>query len=139
MLAMAMTELPVRQKGLCCELELPADRGWAAETAGLLKALADPTRLAMIWCLRRAQAPVCICDFTATFDLGQPTISHHVARLKAAGLVESEKRGLWIYYRLRDDLAPATVRLIDTLVADGPSTTARASSYGCAKARYWGP
>jgi len=110
---MAMIELPVRQKGLCCELELPADRAWAGDTARLLKALADPTRLAMIWCLRRAEAPVCICDFTATFELGQPTISHHMGRLKAAGLVASEKRGLWVYYRLRDDLSPATVRLID--------------------------
>ena len=93
---MATTELPVRQKGLCCELELPPDQDWAAESARLLKALADPTRLAMVWCLRRAQAPVCICDFTATFDLGQPTISHHMGKLKAAGLVESEKQGLWV-------------------------------------------
>jgi DNA-binding transcriptional ArsR family regulator len=123
---MAMTELPVRQKGRCRELELPADHAWAADNARLLKALADPTRLAMIWCLRRAGAPVCICDFTATFDLGQPTISHHMGRLRAAGLVESEKRGLWIYYRLRDDLAPATVRLIDALVADGPGVSAGA-------------
>jgi ArsR family transcriptional regulator len=120
---MTTTELPVRQKGLCCELELPSDPDWAAENAQLLKALADPTRLAMVWCLRRAQAPVCICDFTATFDLGQPTISHHMGKLKAAGLVESEKRGLWIYYRLRHDLAPATVRLIDVLVADGPTVS----------------
>jgi len=116
---MATIELPVRQKGLCCELELPADPAWAGETARLLKALADPTRLAMVWCLRRADAPVCICDFTATFDLGQPTISHHMGRLKAAGLVASEKRGLWVYYRLREDLAPATLRLIDTLVPRG--------------------
>jgi ArsR family transcriptional regulator len=119
MLGMVTVELPVRQKGSCCELELPADHGWAVENARLLKALADPTRLAMVWCLRRAQAPVCICDFTATFDLGQPTISHHMGKLKAAGLVESEKRGLWVYYRVRRDLAPAAVRLIDALVADG--------------------
>jgi ArsR family transcriptional regulator len=118
---MAMTELPVRHKGLCCEVELPPDQSWAIENARLLKALADPTRLAMVWCLRRAEAPVCICDFTATFDLGQPTISHHMGKLKAAGLVESEKRGLWIYYRLRQDLPPAMFRLIDVLVADVPS------------------
>jgi len=117
---MATIELPVRQKGRCCELELPADATWATESARLLKALADPTRLTMIWSLRKAAAPVCICDFTATFDLGQPTISHHMARLKSAGLVESEKRGLWIYYRLRDDIAPETVRLIDTLTIRSP-------------------
>ncbi len=128
---MAMTELPVRQKGLCCELELPADQSWAAEQAQLLKALADPTRLAMVWCLRRAQEPVCICDFTATFDLGQPTISHHMGKLKAAGLVESEKRGLWIYYRLRRDLAPATLRLIELLVGDAPGRAVTATPCHC--------
>jgi len=130
-LSMAMTELPVRKKGLCCELSLPADVGWAAERALLLKALADPTRLAMVLCLHRAEAPVCICDFTASFDLGQPTISHHMGKLKAAGLVESEKRGLWIYYRLRQDLAPATVRLIEALVSDAPGQTAGGSRCDC--------
>jgi ArsR family transcriptional regulator len=119
--AKVMTELPVRQKGSCCELELPTDQTWATGTARLLKALADPTRLAMVWCLRRAGTPVCICDFTATFDLGQPTISHHMGKLRSAGLVESEKRGLWVYYRLREDLPPTTLRLIDALVATGPT------------------
>lgn len=122
--AMAMIELPVRQKGACCELELPGDARWAIATAGLLKALADPTRLAMVWCLRRAEVPVCICDFTATFDLGQPTISHHMSKLKAAGLVESEKQGLWVYYRLRRGLPPSTVALIDLLVASQPTAPA---------------
>jgi DNA-binding transcriptional ArsR family regulator len=46
-----------------------------------------------------------------------------MGRLRAAGLVQSEKRGLWIYYRLRDDLASTTARLIDALVADGPSVS----------------
>lgn len=102
-------------------LELPTDEDWAVENARLLKALADPTRLAMVWCLRRAQAPVCVCDFTATFDLVQPTISHHMSKLRAAGLVESEKRGLWVYYRLHRDLPPSTASLIDALVAEGPA------------------
>jgi DNA-binding transcriptional ArsR family regulator len=132
MTTMTMTALPVRQKGLCCEVELPADPAWAQACARLLKALADPTRLAMVWCLRRADAPVCICDFTAAFNLGQPTVSHHMGKLKAAGLVESEKRGLWIYYRLRADLPPATVRLIDTLVAEEPVPTPRLGRCDCA-------
>jgi DNA-binding transcriptional ArsR family regulator len=122
---MATIEVPVRQKGSCCELELPADREWAVDRSRLLKALADPTRLAMVWCLHRAHAPVCICDFTATFELGQPTISHHMGKLRAAGLVESEKRGLWVYYRLRRDLPRPTVTLIDALAADGPPLTQR--------------
>jgi ArsR family transcriptional regulator len=113
---MTVVELPVRQRGQCCEVAIPVDQARAEEAAGLLKALADPTRLSMVLSLWKAQAPVCICDFTASFDLGQPTISHHMAKLKAAGLVESQKRGIWIYYRLREDLWPATVRLLESLL-----------------------
>jgi|SRR5438105_4253863 len=115
---MTLRELPVRQRGQCCEIPVPVDQAWAEEAANLLKALADPTRLSMVACLWQASAPVCICDFTATFDLSQPTISHHMGKLKTAGLIESEKRGIWIYYRLRDDLSHATKALIETLLAD---------------------
>lgn len=119
-------EPPVREKGVCCEPDLPPDQAWAPQRAILLKALADPSRLVMLWSLRQAAAPVCICDFTAPLNLGQPTVSHHMAKLKAAGLVESEKRGVWTYYRLRDDLAPWTMRLLDALMGDarGPDVAA---------------
>ncbi len=111
-MAMALTELPVlRRRGVCCEL--PAvDPAWAAGTSELLKALADPTRLTMMASLWRAEAPVCICDFTASLRLSQPTVSHHMARLKAAGLVVSEKRGLWVYYGLSPAISTATRRLL---------------------------
>lgn len=82
----------------------------------VLKALADPTRLQMIGVLKRASEPVCICDFTATFDLSQPTISHHMARLKDAGLVEVSRRGIWAYYRLAQHLDPKTRALLDVLL-----------------------
>ena len=120
---MATMELPVRERGKLREISVPVDWARAQKAAGLLKALGDPTRLSMVLCLWKAQAPVCICDFTATFNVGQPTISHHMAKLRAAGLVESQKRGIWIYYRLRDDLAPATVALLGTLLpaSEGPS------------------
>jgi ArsR family transcriptional regulator len=111
------SELPVRQRGQCCEIAIPVDQARAEKAAGLLKALGDPTRLSMVACLWQATAPVCICDFTATFDLSQPTISHHMAKLKAAGLIESEKQGIWIYYRFRDDLSPSITGLIETLLA----------------------
>ena len=113
---MTTIELPVRQRGQCCEIAVPIDPARAQEAAGLLKALADPTRLSMVLCLWKARAPVCICDFTATFDLGQPTISHHMAKLRGVGLVEAQKRGIWIYYRLREDLQPATLRLLESLL-----------------------
>lgn len=114
---MALIELPVvRQRGVCCGLP-EVDATWAAGTADLLKALGDPTRLTMIASLWKANAPICICDFTAGLELSQPTISHHMARLKEIGLVEAEKQGIWMYYRLRADLAPATKQLLAQLIA----------------------
>ena len=82
----------------------------------VLKALADPTRLQMIGILKRSADPVCICDFTAAFDLSQPTISHHMARLREAGLVDVSKAGIWAYYRLATHLEPKTRALLDVLV-----------------------
>jgi ArsR family transcriptional regulator len=113
---MALQEIPVvRQRGECCAL--PAvDGDWAEQTATLMKALADPTRLTMISALWKAKSPVCICDFTADRQLSQATISHHMAKLKDAGLVEAEKDGIWTYYRLRHDLAPNTRRLLSQLI-----------------------
>ena len=114
---MAIKELPVvRERGICCDLP-DVDEDWANHTSDLLKALADPTRLTMLASLWKADAPICICDFTAPLGLSQPTISHHMSRLREAGLVDSEKRGIWIYYRLRTKLAPATRRLISHLIA----------------------
>jgi ArsR family transcriptional regulator, arsenate/arsenite/antimonite-responsive transcriptional repressor len=81
----------------------------------VLKALADPTRLQMIGILKRSADPVCICDFTAAFDLSQPTISHHMAKLREAGLVDVSKAGIWAYYRLANHLEPKTRALLDVL------------------------
>lgn len=113
---MATVELPVvRERGECCSLPT-VRQGWAEDRAALLKVLADPTRLTMLASLWKASAPICICDFTAGLGLSQPTISHHMARLKRAGFVESEKRGIWIYYRLRDRLPAATRKLLNELM-----------------------
>jgi ArsR family transcriptional regulator len=59
----------------------------------------------MLHLLMAATEPLCVCDFTAAFDLGQPTVSHHPAKLKDAGLVSSFKRGVWSFYPLRRDLS----------------------------------
>ena len=88
----------------------------AIVVAEIFKALGDPTRLTILASLWKAKAPICICDFTAGLGLTQPTISHHMAKLKAAGLVESDKRGIWIYYRLQSTLSPATRRLLGQLI-----------------------
>ena len=115
---MATRELPVRQRGVCCDVRVPAEEGWAAETSELLKALADPTRLNMVASLAHAAGAVCICDFTAAFGLSQPTISHHMAKLRVAGLVESRRRGVWVYYRLREDISPLARRLLESLLME---------------------
>jgi len=85
----------------------PLPVGEVDELASVYKALADPTRVQMLHLLKAATEPVCVCDFTAAFDVGQPTVSHHLSRLKAAGFIDSFKRGVWAFYRLRPDLAPA--------------------------------
>jgi ArsR family transcriptional regulator len=69
------------------------------QLAAKFKALADPTRVAIVNCLSAADE-VCVCNLTETFDLSQPTISHHLKILREAGLVESSRRGTWAYYRL---------------------------------------
>src|SRR5207245_9539879 len=113
---MALKELPVvRQRGVSSGLP-DVDEAWAERTSILMKALADPTRLTMVASLWKANAPICICDFTAGLELTQPTISHHMAKLKEAGLVESEKRGIWSYYRLRDKLPTPTRKLLSELI-----------------------
>jgi ArsR family transcriptional regulator len=114
---MPLKELPVvRRRGVCCGLP-DVDGAWAQRTSELMKALADPTRLTMVASLWKAEAPICICDFTAGLDLSQPTLSHHMRKLKDAGLVESEKRGIWMYYRLARDLDVKTRNLLGRLVA----------------------
>ena len=107
----------IRERGTCCELPVTLDETWAERRADLLKAIADPTRLAMLAALRAAEEPVCICDFTAAFRLTQPTISHHMAKLRAAGLIESEKRGIWTYYRLRPALPGTDQQVLDSALA----------------------
>ncbi len=104
-----------RERGVCCTVELPLEDERAAELAGVLKALADPTRIQIVVALRGAKEPLCTCDFTAPTDLSQPTITHHMGRLRDAGLVEATRGGIWTYYRLRSDLPRVVRRIIDSL------------------------
>ena len=73
----------------------------ASDLAGLLHALADPTRLQMISLLAEHPGEVCVCDITASFDLDQSTISHHLRLLREAGVIECVRHGVWVYYFLR--------------------------------------
>jgi len=107
--------LPERERGVCCPPTIKARPEKIEQTSEILKALADPTRLQIALALRDAKEPVCICDFTATFDLSQPTVSHHMAKLRDAGLVEVTKRGIWSFYRLAPDLPVGTRRILDAI------------------------
>jgi ArsR family transcriptional regulator, arsenate/arsenite/antimonite-responsive transcriptional repressor len=84
----------------CCEpVAYPdVEREQAARMADVAKALGDPIRLQLVDVLRRHAGKVCVCELVPLFDVSQPTLSHHLKKLREAGIVDSERRGLWAYY-----------------------------------------
>ena len=85
----------------------------AERIAPLLKALADPVRLRLMSIVASHEdAEACVCDLNDAFDLSQPTISHHLKVLHEAGLLEREKRGVWVYYRASTDALSGLAALI---------------------------
>jgi ArsR family transcriptional regulator len=84
----------------CCEpVAYPdVEREQAQRMAGVAKALGDPVRLQLVDVLRKHAGKVCVCELVPLFDLSQPTVSHHLKVLREAGIVGSERRGLWAYY-----------------------------------------
>src|SRR5262245_26032475 len=88
----------------CCQplAREPMSHDQAEQIAPLLKALADPVRLSLLSLVAsHADGEACVCDLNDAFDLSQPTISHHLKVLHASGLLDREKRGVWVYYRAR--------------------------------------
>jgi ArsR family transcriptional regulator len=84
----------------CCEPVVYPDvaREQAERMAAVAKALGDPIRLQLVDVLRKHAGRVCVCELVPRFDLSQPTVSHHLKKLREAGIVGSERRGLWAYY-----------------------------------------
>jgi ArsR family transcriptional regulator, arsenate/arsenite/antimonite-responsive transcriptional repressor len=84
----------------CCEPVVYPDieRDRAVRTAAVAKALGDPVRLQLVDVLRKHAGKVCVCELVPLFDLSQPTVSHHLKVLREAGIVGSERVGLWAYY-----------------------------------------
>jgi ArsR family transcriptional regulator, arsenate/arsenite/antimonite-responsive transcriptional repressor len=111
--------LPVRERGNCCEISLELQPAAANAAVDLLRLLADPARLQMMAALQEASQPVCICDFTAALGLSQPTISHHMGKLRGAGLVNVTRVGVWSFYEIAPGLAPATRDLLRSALAAG--------------------
>src|SRR5579863_387378 len=97
-----MNTLSVLQPICCASDEPPMPDQAARDLAATFKALSDPTRVAIVNRLSKADE-VCVCDLTAAFELSQPTISHHLRLLRDAGLIEADRRGTWAYYRLVPD------------------------------------
>lgn len=93
----------------CCDIGARPSRTYP-EAEGLsadFDHLAHPVRLQLLDVLARNEGRVCVCDLEAAVPVKQPTVSHHLRILREAGLVESEKVGQWVYYRIRRDAARA--------------------------------
>jgi ArsR family transcriptional regulator len=97
----------------------PMSEEQAAQVAPLLKALADPVRLRLMsMVLSHEGGEACVCDLTPTFDLSQPTISHHLKVLHGAGLLDREKRGTWVFYQAKPQAMQAISALFRTAALD---------------------
>jgi ArsR family transcriptional regulator len=90
--------------GACCAPSTGLDPALDAERiAAVAKALAEPLRVNILDVLRRHGEPLCQCELVPLFDIPQSTLSHHVNKLVAAGLVEVERRHKWAYYSVSTD------------------------------------
>jgi DNA-binding transcriptional ArsR family regulator len=108
--------------------------------ARLMQGAADPSRLAILRLLAAASGEVCACDFTACCEIAQPTVSHHLKVLRESGWVASERRGSWVYYRLRQDAIERFRALAGEIegfggLATAPGVTAGAELGGAPGAR----
>ena len=87
----------------CCEPVVYPDieRAQAERVGRVAKALGDPIRVQLVDVLRKHAGKVCVCELTPLFDIGQPTVSHHLKVLREVGIVDSERQGLWAYYYVK--------------------------------------
>jgi ArsR family transcriptional regulator, arsenate/arsenite/antimonite-responsive transcriptional repressor len=88
----------------CAPVVYPdVEREQAERMAAIAKALADPVRVQLVDVLRKHAGKVCVCELVPLFEISQPTLSHHLKKLRDAGIVDSERRGLWAYYYVLPD------------------------------------
>lgn len=110
---------------LCCSpvLREPLSAEQATELARVFKAIGEPVRLRLLSLIAsHAGGEACVCDLTDAFDLSGPTISHHLKVLREADVIEGERRGTWIYYRVR----PETLRTLSSVLLPSDSSTVTA-------------
>jgi ArsR family transcriptional regulator, arsenate/arsenite/antimonite-responsive transcriptional repressor len=105
---------PAETAACCSPLSAqPLTAEQADQVAPLLKALGDPVRLRLMSLVASHQGgEACVCELNGAFDLSQPTISHHLRVLHDAGLIDRDKRGVWVYYRARTEALTALGALI---------------------------
>ena len=89
----------------CCVPVVHPDVGQdqAVKLAAVAKALSDPIRIQLVDVLRKHAGKVCVCELVPLFDISQPTLSHHLKKLRDADIVDSEKAGLWAFYYVKPD------------------------------------
>jgi ArsR family transcriptional regulator len=108
--------LPLLDAACCAPLVgEPLTTEQSGTLAPMFRALGDPVRLRLLSLIAsHAGGEVCVCDLTPRFALSAPTISHHLKVLREAGLVDSDRRGTWVYYRLRPDALDRLAGVLDT-------------------------
>src|SRR5437879_4107740 len=115
------TPLPIaagsdRIKGCCQPVARPLPAERVERLTAIHRALADPMRIQLVHILKEAAQPVCVCDFAAALPLSQPTVSHHLAKLREAGIVISHRRGIWSFYELDPKMNDGTRHAVDLVV-----------------------
>jgi ArsR family transcriptional regulator len=116
----SLTVLSPTDAVACCSplSREPLSAAEADQIVPLLKALADPVRLRLMSLVASHEGgEACICDLNPAFDLSQPTISHHLKVLHDAGLLDRDKRGVWVYYRARTQ----ALANLGALIGDPPA------------------
>lgn len=109
-------ELEARQLGTrCCEGEdlLQLSTPEAQSLSDDVSILAHPIRLQILDMLARNSGQVCVCDLEAALPVKQPTVSHHLKLLRAAGLIDCERHGLWAHYFIQRDALQALYRRVN--------------------------
>jgi ArsR family transcriptional regulator, arsenate/arsenite/antimonite-responsive transcriptional repressor len=112
----------VDDAALCCSpvMREPLSTEQSTELARVFKAIGEPVRLRLLSLIAsHSGGQACVCDLTGAFELSGPTISHHLKVLREAGVIEGERRGTWIYYRVR----PETLRAISSVLAPADAGT----------------
>jgi ArsR family transcriptional regulator len=112
---------PADETAPCCTsvTGTPMTAEQAERVVPLLKALADPVRLRLLSLIAASEGgEACVCDLNEAFDQTQATISHHLKVLHSAGVLDREKRGVWVYYAVRPE---ALAAVADLFTAGAPA------------------